>query len=138
MDMLTHIFNSSFDAYNSDVMALLESVDGTHKNHRHYADAIIDLHERGYCQDFVLFGNNLLWVQEKIFIGSNDFSILECHQFDHPGRQHEDLVILGVMATGDNVRGILMNHYTYTSKMPEIIISKLHKMKPYQSKKITA
>jgi hypothetical protein len=138
MDMLTHIFTNSFDAYNCDAMALLESVDGTHKNHRHYADAIIDLHERGYCQDFVLFGNDLLWVQEKIFISRNDFSILECHQFGHLGRQHEDLVILGVMATGDNVKGILMNHYKYTSKIPEVIISKLHKMKSYHSKKIRA
>jgi hypothetical protein len=138
MDMLTHIFTNSFDAYNSDAMALLESVDGTHKNHRHHADAIIDLHERGYCQDFVLFGNDLLWVQEKIFIGGNDFSILECHQFDHPGEQHEDLVILGVMATDDNVKGILMNHYKYTSKIPEVIISKLNKMKSCHSKKIRA
>jgi hypothetical protein len=138
MDMLTHIFTNSFDAYNCDAMALLESVDGTHKNHRHYVDAIIDLHERGYCQDFVLFGNDLLWVQEKIFIGSNDFSILECHQFGHPGGQHEDRFILGVMTTGDNVRGILMHHYTYTSKIPEVILNKLHKMKSYQSKKIRA
>ena len=138
MDMLTQISTNSFDANNCDVMALLDSVDGTHKNHRHYADAIIDLHERGYCQDFVLFGNNLLWVQEKIFISSNDFSILECHQFGHPGEQHEDLDILGVMATGDNVKGILMNHYTYTSKIPEVIISKLHKLKLFHSKKIRA
>jgi hypothetical protein len=138
MDMLTHISTNSFDAYNCDVMALLESVDGANKNYRHYADAIIDLHERGYCQDFVLFGNNLLWVQEKIFISSNDFSILEYHQFGHPGGQLEDLVIVGVMVTDDNVKGILMHHYKYTSKMPEVIISKLHKMKSSQSKKVRA
>jgi hypothetical protein len=138
MDMLTHIFTNSFDAYNCEAMALLELVDDAHKNHLHYADAIIDLHERGYCQDFVLFGNDLLWVQEKIFIRNNDFSILECHQFGHPDGQQEDLVILGVMATSDNVRGILMNHYTYTSKMPEAIISKLHKLKPFQPKIIRA
>jgi hypothetical protein len=138
MDMLTHIFTNSFDTYNSDAMALLESVDDTNKNHRHYADAIIDLHERGYCQDFVLFGNNLLWVQEKIFISSNDFSILEYHQFGHPSGQHEYLVILGIIATDDNVRGISMNPYTYASKIPEVIVSKLHNMKSYQSKKVTA
>jgi hypothetical protein len=132
MDMLTHIFTNSFDAYNTDTMTLLELIDDARKSHLCFADAIIDLHERGYCQDFVLFGNDLLWVQEKIFIHSNDFSILECHQFGHPDGQHEDLVILGIMAMGDNIKGILMNHYTYTSKMPEVIISKLHKLKPFK------
>jgi hypothetical protein len=138
IDMVTYIFNNKVDTYSSDVMAPLGLVSDKNKNYRHYADAIIDLHERGYCQDFVLFGNDLLWVQEKTFIRSNDFSILECHQFGHPGGQHEDLVILGILASVDNVRGILMNHYTYTSKIPKVIISKLSKMKSYPFKEISA
>jgi hypothetical protein len=98
-------------------MAPLDLGDGTDKKQWHFTDAIIDLHQRGYCQDFILFGNNLLWVQEKIFIRNDDFYSLECHQFGHPDGQQEDLVILGIMAMGDNIRGILLNHYTYTSKM---------------------
>jgi hypothetical protein len=136
--MLSFVFNKETDLCYGPLMTLMEMIQHTDKSATHFSRTVIDLHERGYCQDFVLFGNNLLWVQEKIFISSNDFSIIECHQFGHPVGQHEDLVILGVMATGDNVKGILMNHYKYTSKMPEVIISKLHMMKSYQSKKIRA
>jgi hypothetical protein len=118
MDMLTHSKANFF-------------IESNNTECRHFADAIIDLHERGYCQDFVLFGNDLLWIQEKIFIRSKDFSILECHQFAHPDGNNEDLIILGVLATDNNVRGILMNHYTYSSKMPQSIVAKLRKLRSF-------
>jgi hypothetical protein len=94
-----------------------------------YQDAINDLINKGYTHDFVLFGTDLLWMQHKIFIRGNDFSILECYQSGHPDGQDEDLVILGVLAISVNIKGILLNHYSYTDGIPEIIISKLSKMK---------
>jgi hypothetical protein len=94
-----------------------------------YQDAIDNLINRGYTHDFVLFGTDLLWMQQKIFIRGNDFSILECHQLAHPDGQDEDLVILGVLAISVNIKGILLNHYSYNEGKPEIIISKLNKMK---------
>jgi hypothetical protein len=94
-----------------------------------YQEAVSDLNERGYINDFVLFGNDLLWIQQKIFIRSSDFSILECHQLSHPDGQMEDLVALDVLIMSANSRGILLNHYSYTSGAPAIIISKLNRMK---------
>ena len=94
-----------------------------------YQEAITDLNGRGYKNDFVLFGSDLLWIQQKIFIQSNDFSILECHRLAHPSGQIEDLVVLGVLAISSNIKGILLNHYSYTSQIPVVIISKLNAMK---------
>ncbi len=94
-----------------------------------YHEAIIGLHQKGYCEDFVLFGDELFWIQEKKFIKHNDFSILECHSFGHPNGQIDDLVIFGVASPCQSVKGILMNHYTYTSRSPGIIVSKMNKIK---------
>jgi hypothetical protein len=93
-----------------------------------YKAAVIGLHEQGYCCDFVLFGDELLWIQEKIFIASNDFEICECYQFAHPNGNDEDLVVFGISLKQHDVKGILMNHYSYTSPVPVIITRKLDAM----------
>lgn len=98
---------------------------------RHYSNfrkAIIDLHERGYREDFVLFGDNLLWIQEKSFIGEDNFSITECHRFSHPQGKNQDLVIFGIVVFCQDIKGILMNHYSYNSSYPEVITKKLNEM----------
>ncbi|MEO8852650.1 MAG: hypothetical protein ABI359_02670 [Ginsengibacter sp.] len=96
-----------------------------------YHEAVIDLHERGFSEDFVLFGNDLLWVQEKSFVTPEDFSIIECHRVDFPKENMEELVIFGVMTFCRNIKGILMNHYSFSSSIPGVIIDKLKKMHFY-------
>ena len=83
--------------------------------------------------DFILFGSDLLWVQQKLFILSDDFTILECHHMEHPGGNYEDLVVLGIQVISGNIRGLLFNHYSFTSPVPSVIITKLTKMKSYAS-----
>lgn len=94
-----------------------------------YRDAIDDLNERGFINDFVLFGDELLWIQQRTFIQSADFSIVECHHCAHPDGNIEDLVVLGILSISANIKGILLNHYSYTRPRPQIIISKLHTAK---------
>ena len=91
------------------------------------SEAVIDLHERGFTEDFQLLGNNLLWIQRKIFLRQKDFSIVECHSFiDSSGKES---IIFGITANGFYASGILINHYrTYTDKTPAIIHTKLKKM----------
>jgi hypothetical protein len=74
-----------------------------------YTDAIAGLHEKGYREDFVLFGDGLLWVQEKVFLRSNEFCILECLEIEHPAGERADLVIFGILDIRRNIKGILMN-----------------------------
>ena len=93
-----------------------------------FHDAIINLHQKGYVEDFVLFGDDLLWVQDKSFIRENNFSITECHRFSHPHGKDEDLVIFGILVFCQNIKGILMNHYSYNSCIPEVITKKLNEM----------
>ena len=91
------------------------------------SEAVIDLHERGFTEDFQLFGTCLLWIQRKIFLRQKDFSIVECHSFiDSIGKE---TIIFGVVAKGLSASGILINHYkSYSDKTPSIIQSKLKNM----------
>lgn len=84
------------------------------------SEAVVDLHERGFTEDFQLLGNNLLWKQGKIFLRQKDFSIAEYHGFiDSFGKE---TIIFGVIANDLFVNGILINHYkSYTDKTPAII-----------------
>lgn len=91
------------------------------------SEAIIDLHERGFTEDFELFGNDLLWIQEKIFLRPRNFRITEAHRFLE--RSGNELVIFAVIANGSCTKGILMNHYkSYSDEIPPIINRKLIEM----------
>jgi hypothetical protein len=74
-------------------------------------DAIYGLHRNGYTDDFQIAGNNLLWVQEKVFVCAGDFVIDECHQFTDHSRKGEGIIVLGVVAPCHNIKGILIRHY---------------------------
>jgi hypothetical protein len=97
-------------------------------NYSNLHNVIIDLHKRGYDEDFVLFGEDLLWIQEKCFIGEDNFSIIECHRFAHPYGRNEDLVVFGILVLYQDIKGILMNHYSYHSGVPGVITKKLGEM----------
>lgn len=90
------------------------------------SEAVIDLHERDFTEDFQLVGKNILWIQRKIFLRQKEFSIVECHSFiDSLGKE---TIIFGVTANGLFASGILINHYkNYIGKRPAIIQSKLKK-----------
>jgi hypothetical protein len=91
--------------------------------------AIFDMHQKGYINDFQLIGNDLLWVQEKIFIRSGDFSILECHRLYYEPNGEAHIIVFGIIAHGYDAKGILLNHYAgYTSSTPEIIRKKIIEM----------
>ncbi|MEO5888853.1 MAG: hypothetical protein ABIQ31_01310 [Ferruginibacter sp.] len=90
------------------------------------SEAVIDMHIRGYCDDFELFGNDLLWIQEKIFIREKEFVIQECHYLHFENGLQKEVILFGVIAINYNVKGILMNHYsTYTPDTPVLIVRKI-------------
>jgi hypothetical protein len=90
------------------------------------SEAIIDLHERGFTEDFQLIGTNLLWIQRKIFLRQKNFSIVECHSFINSSGK--ETIIFGVTANDFFASGVLINHYkSYTDKTSAIIQSKLRK-----------
>jgi hypothetical protein len=94
------------------------------KVYQNKIEAIIGLHERGFIEDFELFGNDLLWVQKKIFLRPSDYKITEVYRF--PELSADDKVIFGVISNKYYAKGILLNHYKiYTTDIPKIIKHKL-------------
>lgn len=104
------------------------------ERYNNFYTAVQSLHERGFCQDFVLFDNSLYWTQEKQFIDAGDFTIEECHAFAFPGEleRRDDLYVFAIAAGPALTRGLLLNHYTYTSSMPAIMLVKLNQMGYYR------
>jgi hypothetical protein len=61
-------------------------------------DAIIDLHKRGFRNDFQLFGNDLLWVQESL-VRVGEFAIVRYQKIN-------DLIVCGIIARHYDIKGI--------------------------------
>ena len=93
------------------------------------ADAVSDLHQKGYTNDFQLFGNDLLWVQENIFIRIGEFTIAECHKIINLENNIDQTIIFGINSPWYNVKGILINHYkNHEFNAPPVIKKKLNEM----------
>ena len=99
--------------------------------------AVQQLHERGFTQDFVLFEHHLYRTQENV-LSRRRIWIEECHRFTFPAlsERRDDLVVFGLQAVSQHINGILLNHYTYTTAMPDIIREKLQAMAYYSSSDI--
>jgi hypothetical protein len=102
-------------------------------------EAIIDLHEKGYCEDFQLRGNDLLWSQGKRIIRAGDFSITEYHLFFDSNPLKKSLAIFGVVACCHDVKGILFHYYkNYPYRIAPVIRKKLNDILVYaQEEKFT-
>jgi hypothetical protein len=102
------------------------------KSYLNGIDAIADLHEKGFTNDFQLVGNDLLWVQEHIFLRVGEFFILEYHKITDPGDKMSELVVFGIIAPYHDIKGILLNHYkSYTSTTPPVLVKKLKELAIY-------
>ena len=98
-------------------------------NYLNKRQAIVAMHEDGFTNDFQLFGDKLLWVQEKIFIRSPDFTIVECHCFKNVPGKAADQIVFGIALRKYRVKGILINDYScYTLATPKIIQTKMHEL----------
>ena len=108
-------------------IALLNFKQSFMKPYLSKTEAIDDLHKRGFREDFELFGTDLLWIQKKVFLRHWQFIIAEAHRF--LSLSGKELVLFAVMAKGNSIRGILINHYkSYTDKTPPVINRKLIEM----------
>lgn len=92
-------------------------------------DVVCDLHKNGFTNDFHLIGNDLLWVQENIFIRDDEFAILEYHKITELKKNMDELVVFGIVISHHNIKGILVNHYkSYTSITPPVLARKLDEL----------
>lgn len=92
-------------------------------------DVVSDLHKNGFTNDFHLIGNELLWVQENIFIRAEEFAILEYHTITELKETMDELVVFGIVIPHHNIKGILVNHYkSYTGITPPVLARKLNEL----------
>ena len=84
-------------------------------------DAIADLHKQGFTNDFRLFGNDLLWVQESLVIRVGEFAIARHQKID-------DLIVFGIIALHHNIKGILLRHCNNYSDVSPVLIKKLKEL----------
>ena len=73
-------------------------------------DAIYDLHRKGFSNDFQLFGNDLLLVQENVSIRAGEFAILEYHKISGSKYDKNEFIVFGIIALYHNEKGILIIH----------------------------
>ena len=97
-------------------------------------DAIYDLHKRGFSNDFQLFGNDLLWVQENVSIRAGEFAIIEYHKIRGSKYDKNELNVFGIIAHYHNIKGILITHTKSDSDCtPPVLIKKLNELSVMQS-----
>ena len=94
-----------------------------------FRSTINELKAKGFQEDFILFDDELYWVQQNVFLRENDFSICDYLILEHPGGKKEDLVLFCIKTVFTPAKGILMNHYGFTQGTPSLIIHKLHGVK---------
>ena len=91
---------------------------------------IATLHHIGFTDDFVFHGTDILWVQKKMYLHTDKFTLVEYHRFaDARGRE---AIIYGVIALCHNAMGILIKHYNdCTAKYTTMIEGKIEAFFPY-------
>ena len=87
-------------------------------------DTIVDLHIRGFTNDFQLFGNDLLWVQESL-VRVGEFAIVRYQKID-------DLIVCGIIALHHNIKGILLRHCKDFSDASPVLIKKLKELNAFE------
>jgi hypothetical protein len=78
------------------------------KRFRNGSEAVSNLHNNGFTDDFQSFGNGIMWVQEQLFIGVGEFTILVHHRIVEPKVEFD---VFGILAPFHNTKGILINHF---------------------------
>lgn len=91
------------------------------------SEMVVDMHERGYTDDFELNGDDIYWVQKKLVLNSDEFLIIECHSF--LGKRGDGLIIFGIVSPRFLVKGLMLNHYnTPLVECPLIILKKVEEL----------
>ena len=77
------------------------------KTYSNSLEAIIDLHEKGFTEDFQHLGKNILWLQQNLLLQPNDYLILESHYVnDQAGKCRK---ISAVVTNTIYVKGIIIS-----------------------------
>ena len=74
--------------------------------------AIIDLQQRGYDQDFALTNEGILYLQESELIRPEEFEIAEIYRFENAKNRNDKYIIYAIQLFENEVKGILMTSFS--------------------------
>ncbi|HZG25957.1 MAG TPA: hypothetical protein VEZ17_15320 [Chitinophagaceae bacterium] len=66
---------------------------------------IIDLHEKGYTEDFKMKNGSFFWIQEQLSVPQREFYIAETYQIVKGGKKRELHAVVWTLA---NLKGIVI------------------------------
>jgi hypothetical protein len=72
-------------------------------------EVVIDLHERGFNQDFELAKHGIRWVQYKMFIPYGDCTVIEYYRIVSEGMVGTEIIVLGILLASLSIKGILFH-----------------------------
>jgi len=87
---------------------------------------VVDLHQRGFTNDFHSWGNDLFWVQGQSVIGTS-FTIMELHVITEPRNDMAEVLIFGITATQHNIKGIIILRPENYMRTSPLLLEKLGK-----------
>ena len=83
-------------------------------------EVVIDLHERGFSQDFEFAEGGIRWVQQNAVLQIPDCSVVEFYSMPSGSGTETDVVILGIVSFSQLIKGILIQHMSLApSSLPE-------------------
>ena len=89
---------------------------------------VIDtLHQKGFTDDFVFHGNDILWVQKKIYLNPDKLTLVEYHRFDDA--KGKEAIVFGVIAPYYGIMGVLIKHFDdYNSNCMAVIQNRMDEL----------
>jgi hypothetical protein len=100
----------------------LNNKDFLMKAYSNKTDAIYDLHKQGFTTDFHIAGNDLLCIQENLFIRMGEFVIVEYYKI-------EESLVFGIIALHHNIKGILLSKSkNYSKNISPVLVKKLNEL----------
>ena len=99
------------------------------KNYDTLLDALKDIQERGYTEDFNVSNDDdtLICVQKDIKLTADEFEIDEFHRFEGPSNPDDMSILYAIRSDKYNVKGSLVSAYgTYSENQAPAVQAKLN------------
>lgn len=97
------------------------------KRYTDTAELVIDMHEKGFTQDFQLIGNDLYWLDEDKQVNIGEFNIVEFHKIICVHGHYSRFIVMGIIALHYNIKGILLRRFkSHAMVLPPVINKKLN------------
>jgi hypothetical protein len=90
-------------------------------------NAVIELHAKGYTEDFVLFPNSIWWIQGRMLLTEDEFCVREYKRI-YSAKEGAACLVLGIVSFSQGLKGVLLTTCDFSAGEPQLVYKKLRKM----------